>query len=63
MTIALEVAPDAAAAARRVGALIAERARHDIANGGQFAVALSRVPPGLIEALVTGRPSITQLYS
>jgi 6-phosphogluconolactonase len=56
VTIELEVVADPAAAARRVGALIAERARRDIANGGLFSVALSRVPSGLIEALVTGAP-------
>ena len=56
MTIALEVARDAAAAARRVGALVAERARRDLANGSQFSVALSKVPPGLVDGLVAGRP-------
>ena len=56
MTIALEVARDAAAAARRVGALVAERARRDLANGSRFSVALSKVPPGLVDGLVAGRP-------
>jgi 6-phosphogluconolactonase/glucosamine-6-phosphate isomerase/deaminase len=56
VTIALEVAANPAAAAQRVGALIAEKARRDVVNGGQFSVALSKVPPGLIEALVAGAP-------
>lgn len=56
MTIALDVVADAATAARRVGALVAERARRGVANGGQFSVALSKVAPGLIEALVAGAP-------
>jgi 6-phosphogluconolactonase len=56
VTIALEVAADAAAAARRVGALVAERARRDAASGGQFSIALSRVPRGLVEALVAATP-------
>ena len=56
MTIALEVARDAAAAARRVGALVAERARRDLTNGSQFSVALSKVPPGLVDGLVAGKP-------
>lgn len=56
MTIAVEVAADPAAAARRVGALVAERARSAAESQGQFAVALSKVTPGLIEALVAGRP-------
>ena len=48
MTPALEVSPDAEAAARRVGELIAERAR----AGGDFALALSKAPPALLHALV-----------
>ena len=56
MTIALEVAADPAAAARRVGALVAERATRTVESKGRFSVALSKVAPGLIEALVAGRP-------
>ena len=56
MTIALEVAADAPAATRRVGALVAERARRAAESRGRFALALSKVPPGLIEALVAGGP-------
>jgi 6-phosphogluconolactonase len=56
VTIAVEVAADPAAAARRVGALVAERARRAAESRGRFGVALSKVAPGLIEALVAGRP-------
>jgi 6-phosphogluconolactonase len=56
VTIALEVAADPAAAAQRIGALVAERARMAVENRGQLSVALSKVAPGLIEALVAGRP-------
>ncbi|HXF98641.1 MAG TPA: 6-phosphogluconolactonase [Gaiellaceae bacterium] len=48
MTLHLEVAPDAEEAARRVAALIAERAR---AARRLFALALSRTPPALLAAL------------
>lgn len=54
MTIALEVAADPAAAAQRVGSLVAERARRGVESQGRFSVALSKVPAGLIEALVAG---------
>lgn len=47
MTTALEVHPDAEAAARRVGELVAERAR----AAGDFALALSKAPPALLHAL------------
>jgi 6-phosphogluconolactonase len=57
VTIALEVVADAAAAAQRVGALVADRARRHAVNGGQFSVAFSKVAPGLVEALVAGAPS------
>jgi 6-phosphogluconolactonase len=56
MTIALDVVADPAAAARRVGSLVAEKARRHVVNGGQFSAALSKVAPGLIEALVAGSP-------
>jgi 6-phosphogluconolactonase len=52
VTLALEVEADAAAAARRVGALVAEGARRADTNGGHFAFALSKTPPALLEALV-----------
>jgi 6-phosphogluconolactonase/glucosamine-6-phosphate isomerase/deaminase len=61
VTIALEVVADPVAAAQRVGSLVAERARRDVVNGGQFSVALSRVAPGLVEALVAGDPPWTAL--
>lgn len=56
MTVALEIQPDAVAAARRVGSLLAERARRDGADGARFATALSKVRPSLLEALVAARP-------
>jgi 6-phosphogluconolactonase len=56
VTLALEVVANPAAAARRVGSLVAERARRDVVSGGQFSAALSKVAPGLIEALVAGGP-------
>jgi 6-phosphogluconolactonase len=46
VTLELEIHEDAAAAARRVGALVAERAA-----AGPLALALSRSPPALLEAL------------
>jgi 6-phosphogluconolactonase len=57
VTIALEVEADADAAARRVGAVIAERARRRGTNGGRFSVALSRTPPALLETLVAAGPA------
>jgi 6-phosphogluconolactonase len=56
VTIALEVVADPVAAAQRVGSLVAERARRGVVNGGQFSVALSKVAPGLVEALMAGGP-------
>jgi 6-phosphogluconolactonase len=56
VTITLEVAEDPAAAADRVGSLVAERARRATESRGRFSVALSKVPTGLIEALVAGAP-------
>jgi 6-phosphogluconolactonase len=56
VTITLEVAADPAAAAQRVGALVADRARRAVESQERFAVALSKAPPGLIEGLVTGAP-------
>jgi 6-phosphogluconolactonase len=57
VTIELEVEPDPLAAARRVGSLIAERARSRGTNGGRFSVALSKTPPALLEALVAADPA------
>jgi 6-phosphogluconolactonase len=62
VTIPVEVVADAEAAARRVGSLIAERARRAAAADGRFAVALSKVPPGLIEALVAEAPAWGALW-
>ena len=56
MTIELEVVADPAAAAQRVGSLVAERARRAVGSRGRYSVALSKVPPGLIEAVVAGDP-------
>jgi 6-phosphogluconolactonase len=57
VTIELEVEPDPLAAARRVGSLIAERARRRGTNGGRFSVALSKTPPALLEALAAAGPA------
>ena len=51
MTLSLEVAPDAAGAAIRVAARIAERARETAERGGVFSLALSKSPPELLRAL------------
>jgi 6-phosphogluconolactonase len=56
VTIELEVVADPAAAAQRVGSLVAERARRSVGSRGRYSVALSKVPPGLIEAVVAGDP-------
>jgi 6-phosphogluconolactonase len=52
----LEVATNADEAARRVGALIAERARAVLDGRARFAVALSKVPPQLVQAFVAAGP-------
>jgi 6-phosphogluconolactonase len=57
VTVALEVVADPAAAARRVGSLVADRARRATGNGRQTSVALSKVAPGLVEAVVAGAPA------
>ena len=57
MTLDLEVAADADEAARRVGALVAQRAREAVQAGGRFSVALSKIPSTLVGAFVaTGLP-------
>jgi 6-phosphogluconolactonase len=56
VTLALEVAPDADQAARRVGALLAERAREAVEAQGTFSVALSKVPSALVGAFVAAGP-------
>jgi 6-phosphogluconolactonase len=56
VTIALEVAPDAEEAARRVGALVAAKAREAVEARGPFSVALSKAPPVLLAALVEDDP-------
>ncbi len=56
MTLELEVTADADEAARRVGALLAERAREAVAARGRFSVALSKVPSALVGAFVAAGP-------
>jgi len=56
VTLPLEVAPDATAAARRVGSLVAAKAREAIADRGRFSVALSKAPAAMVEALVEAAP-------
>jgi 6-phosphogluconolactonase/glucosamine-6-phosphate isomerase/deaminase len=56
VTLELEVAADAEAAARRVGALLAERAREAADARGRFSVALSKVPSALVGAFVAAGP-------
>ena len=53
MTLALEIASDSAAAARRVASLVAERARETVRRKGGFSLAVSKVPPEMLEALAT----------
>ena len=53
MRLALEVAADAEEAARRVGSLIAERARE---ADYRFSFALSKAPPAMLGALVAAEP-------
>jgi 6-phosphogluconolactonase len=56
VTLELEVAADAEAAARRVGELLAERARDAAETRGGFSIALSRVPSALVGAFVAAGP-------
>jgi 6-phosphogluconolactonase len=56
VTLPLEVTGDAGDAARRVGALAAERAGEAIEGRGRFSLALSKVPPELLEAFVRSKP-------
>lgn len=51
MTVELEIARDAEEAARRVGELVAARARAAAEHGG-FSVALSKAPPTMLATLV-----------
>jgi 6-phosphogluconolactonase len=53
VTIELEVHTEAEQASRRVGALIASRARE---TGYRFSFALSKAPPEMLGALVAGEP-------
>jgi len=59
VTIALEVVADAEKAARRVGSLVAERAREPARD--RFTVALSKTPPALLDAFVAGEPSWSEV--
>lgn len=56
MTLELEIAPDADEAARRVGALLAEKARGAVDGRGRFSVALSKAPSPLVGAFVATAP-------
>jgi 6-phosphogluconolactonase len=56
VTLELEVTVDADEAARRVGALLAEKAREAVDARGHFSVALSKVPSTLVGAFVAGGP-------
>jgi 6-phosphogluconolactonase len=56
VTLELEVAADSDEAARRVGALVAQRAREAVDARGRFTVALSKVPSTLVGAFVAGEP-------
>jgi 6-phosphogluconolactonase len=56
VTLQLEVTADADEAARRVGALLAERAREAVEARGTFSVALSKVPSALAGAFVAAGP-------
>lgn len=53
MTLALEVVPDSSAAARRVAALVGERARATVQGRGAFSVAVSggTTPENMLRAL------------
>jgi 6-phosphogluconolactonase len=52
VTVEVEVAADADEAARRVGALLAEKAREAVDARGRCSVALSKVPSTLVGAFV-----------
>jgi 6-phosphogluconolactonase len=56
VTLELEVVTDADEAARRVGALLAEKAREAVDARGHFSVALSKVPSALVGAFVAAGP-------
>jgi 6-phosphogluconolactonase len=56
MTLELDIAPDTDEAARRVGTLLAERAREAVEARGRFSVALSKVPTALVGAFVAAGP-------
>jgi 6-phosphogluconolactonase len=56
VTIPLEVLDDPDAAARRVGSFVAGSARANVAQWGRSALALSRPPAALLEALVENDP-------
>lgn len=53
MTLSLEVAPDAATAARSVASLVGDRARKLVQEHGRFSLALSKVPSAMLRALAT----------
>jgi 6-phosphogluconolactonase len=56
MTPAVEIAADADEAARRLGTLLAGRAREAVEARGRFSVALSKVPAALVGAFVAAGP-------
>jgi 6-phosphogluconolactonase len=56
VTLDLEVAANADEAARRVGALLAEKAREAVDARGHFSVALSKAPSTLVGAFVAAGP-------
>jgi 6-phosphogluconolactonase len=56
VTLELDVAVGEDEAARRVGALLAERAREAVEARGRFSVALSKVPSALVGAFVAAGP-------
>jgi 6-phosphogluconolactonase len=60
VTLALEVVSEAEAAARRVGELIAERARESVETQGRFSVAVSKTPRSLLRAVADGGVSWTK---
>jgi 6-phosphogluconolactonase len=60
VTLALEVVPDAEAAARRVGQFVADRARKATATHGRFAVAVSKAPRAMLSVLAESTISWTR---
>jgi 6-phosphogluconolactonase len=56
VTLELDVAVGEDEAARRVGALLAERAREAVEARGRFSVALSKIPSALVGAFVAAGP-------